>query len=346
MKIDLLLDFATPPGDERSLAEMVEDGLALARAADCLGFDAIWVAEHHFLDHYSHASCPDMLLAALARETSRIGLGFGIVPLPIHEPVRVAERLSTLDLLSDGRVLWGAGRGLAPVELQGFGVRPEDSRKLLAERLGEVRSILRRGGFVREGQFFDLRPAPRPDLADEAWLAAGAPESFDMAAAWKLNVLAGPFKPWPMVRADLNRYRKLWPGGRGAFTLAVHCDLDQRRARRRAGRGVLWLFRQIFALSRPLLLSEVEDYDHYRAVAWVGPLLERMLTLPALEALGLAAVGTPEHVGERLEGLQASGLDRVCIMPGGGGLEREEMIRSLELIADKVMPRLTVAPSA
>lgn len=288
MKIDLFLEFA---GTDAAAA--VENGLARARTADGLGFDAVWVAEHHFLGGYSLASCPEMLLAAMARETRRIGLGFGILPLPLHDPVRVAEKLATLDLLSDGRLLWGVGRGVAVSELAGFGVAPADTRALMLDRLDQLRRLLAEGGFEQGGSRFTLQPPPRPELAASGWLAAVSPESFDLAASLGLNVLSGPFKPWPMVAADLARYRRARPDGATSFALAVHCDDDGARARRRAGPGIVQAYRRIFEFARPLLRRQMAGYEHYRSLGRLVPLLDRVLSLGLLETLGLAAVGTP-----------------------------------------------------
>ena len=193
MKFDLFMEFASPPGASRNLSDIMEDGLRIARAADTLGIDAVWLAEHHFLGDYCNAAAPDMLLAAMARETRRIGLGFGIIPLPIHDPVRVAERLATLDLLSHGRVLWGVGRGVTLTELEGFGVEPASSREIFRRQFGLLNTILETGTFTREGRHYDLRPRPEPSLGT-GWLAAVSPESFELAAELGLNVMTGPFK--------------------------------------------------------------------------------------------------------------------------------------------------------
>ena len=340
MKLDLFLDFASPAGERRSPAALIDDWLAVVRAADGLGFDGVWVAEHHFLDHHMGAASPELLVAAMARETSRIKLGLGIVPLPLHQPVRVAERLAMLDLLAGGRVMWGAGRGSAAVELAGFGVAVEDSRRLMGERLAAVRDMLRLGWFEQGGARFRLRPRPRPGLADQLWLAGVGPESFRMAAAMGLDVLTGPFKPWPLVQADLAGYRRACPFGHTSFALAVHCHRDGQRARRRAGPGLLWSCRRLFAHAGPLLRRQVAGYEHYRQAGWVAEALDKTLTLGLLEDMGLAAVGDPGHVGDRLAALAADGLDRAGLIPGGGDLGRDEMIASLELIADEVMPRL------
>ncbi len=351
MKIDLFLEFPSPPDSQRDLRGIMEDGLALTRTADSLGFDAVWLAEHHFLGDYCNAAAPDMLLAAMARETQRIGLGFGIIPLPIHDPVRVAERLATLDLLSNGRVLWGIGRGVTVTELAGFGVDPADSREIFRQRFAELKRILRSGRALRDGESFELRPPPTPRLGT-GWLAAVSPESFALAAEMGLNVMTGPFKPWPFVKADLANYRRQVSrspgsaGGETSFTLAVYCSENHEAARTRAEPGLVWIYRKILEVSRPLLTQRTAGYEHYRKLGRLAALFEKRLTLRILEAMGLAAVGDPRHVARRLAALQASGLDRVSLVIGGGDLSAREAMDCLGLLADQVLPRLSGTATA
>src|SRR6266540_3135708 len=96
------------PGDEHRL---LTDALEQVELADRLGIDYLWLVEHHFLEEYSHSSAPEVFLAAASQRTSRVRLGHGIVQLPpaYNHPARVAERIATLDLLSDGRVEFGRG---------------------------------------------------------------------------------------------------------------------------------------------------------------------------------------------------------------------------------------------
>ena len=351
MKFDLFMEFASPPGASRNLSDIMEDGLRIARAADTLGIDAVWLAEHHFLGDYCNAAAPDMLLAAMARETRRIGLGFGIIPLPIHDPVRVAERLATLDLLSHGRVLWGVGRGVTLTELEGFGVEPASSREIFRRQFDLLNTILETGAFTREGRHYDLRPRPEPSLGT-GWLAAVSPESFELAAELGLNVMTGPFKPWPLVRADLARFRRLvsrspgTAGGATSFTLAVYCEKDHESARARAEPGLLWAYRKILEVSRPLLARQVAGYEHYRKLGWLAPALDKTLSLPLLETMGLAAIGDPDHVARRLAALRKSGLDRVSLVIGGGDLDAARSVACLELLAERVLPALRAEADA
>lgn len=112
MKISLFYEFALPrpwaPDDEHI---MMQDCLDEVEAADKAGFSTVWLTEHHFLEEYCHSTAPEIFLAAASQRTKNIRLGFGIMHLPpvVNHPARVAERIATLDLLSNGRVEFGTG---------------------------------------------------------------------------------------------------------------------------------------------------------------------------------------------------------------------------------------------
>ncbi len=343
MKIDLFCELAAPPGTDPDPGRVLDDVIRVARAADRLGFGALWLPEHHFLGDYSSSAAPDMVLAAVARETERLNLGFAILPLPIHDPLRIAERLATLDALSGGRVEWGVGRGITTTELEGFGQNPTQSRRVFLEKFVALQGMLRAGAFERDGKTFELNPPPSANLT-QGWIAAVSPETVDLAADLGLDIMTGPFKPWPMVERDLARYRALRPGGRTSFTLACYCGDDHAAARALAEPGILWAYRRIFQVASGVLKKQVQGYGYYRKLGWLTPVLDKVLSLSALETLGLAAVGDADHVAKRLRKLRASGLDRVSLILGGGDLTAAEQIASLERIARDVVPRLGAQP--
>src|SRR5207249_11008990 len=103
--------------------------------ADGLGIDHAWEVEHHFLEEYSHSSAPEVFLAAASQRTTRIRLGHGIVLMPpgYNHPARVAERIATLDLVSNGRVDWGTGESASHAELEVLGITPAAQRAMWRE---------------------------------------------------------------------------------------------------------------------------------------------------------------------------------------------------------------------
>ena len=340
MEVDLFFELAQPPGlhgnAQHPAHRVYNDLISIAKVADRFGVGAIWLPEHHFLGDYSLSAAPELLLAAIARETSSIDLGFAVLPLPLHDPVRIVERLATLDVLSGGRVMWGVGRGVTKTELDGFFINPAETRNIFRERLDVLRQIIKTGTVERNGQKFELNPAPSKRLCD-GWMAAVSPESFDLAAELKLGVLTGPFKPWPMIKADIKRYRANYPAGLTSFTMAAYCDHDHQWARQRAGPGILWAYQRIIDVTRSIMVKQVAGYEHYRKLGWVTPILEGLMNLSVLETLGLACVGDPDHLVKRLTVLNQCGIDRVSLVIGGGDLSAAEVERSLEIIMREVM---------
>src|SRR6478736_3096481 len=111
--------------------KLLKDALDQVELADKLGIDHVWEVEHHFLEEYSHSSAPEVFLAACSQRTTNIRLGHGIVQLPpgFNHPARVAERIATLDLISDGPVDFGTGESSSEAELGGFGVDKATKRQ-------------------------------------------------------------------------------------------------------------------------------------------------------------------------------------------------------------------------
>ena len=129
------------PGGEHQL---YREALEQIELIDRLGFDSAWAVEHHFLEEYSHCSAPEVFLAAAAGRTRQLRLGHGILQLPVGftHPAKIAERLATLDLVSDGRVEFGSGEGGSRMELEGFGVDESTKRDQWTEMLEQITDMM------------------------------------------------------------------------------------------------------------------------------------------------------------------------------------------------------------
>src|SRR6267378_4565491 len=141
MRFGIFYEHQLPrPWSERSEADLLRDALEQVELADRVGLDYVWEVEHHFLEEYSHSSAPEVFLAAASQRTTRIRLGHGIVQLPpgFNHPARVAERIATLDLVSDGRVEFGTGESSSQAELGGFGVDRDSKREQWDEALDAI----------------------------------------------------------------------------------------------------------------------------------------------------------------------------------------------------------------
>ena len=136
MKVSLFYELSLPrPWEPDSEFELYHNSLRELELADSLGFHAVWLTEHHFQEEKCHLSCPEVLLGALTQRTSRMRLGHGIAQIPpgINQPIRVAERVATLDLLSGGRIDFGYGESSSEAELGGFHVDPGKKRAMVDE---------------------------------------------------------------------------------------------------------------------------------------------------------------------------------------------------------------------
>ena len=127
MKFGLIYELQMQkPWEDGAEFRTYHDALTQIELADQVGFDFIWEVEHHFLQEYSHSPAPEVFLAAVSQRTKRLRLGHGIVQTPpgFNHPARIAERIATLDLISNGRVEFGSGESSSEAELGGFGLDP------------------------------------------------------------------------------------------------------------------------------------------------------------------------------------------------------------------------------
>src|SRR5207247_2608628 len=142
-----------------------QDIIAQIELGDLLGFDTVWLGELHFSRAFSILADPLMVLAAAAQRTRRIRLGTAVTLLPLHNPVKIAEEAAIADILSDGRLESGVGRGTAPAHYAGYDIPQDESRDRFEEALDFILRAWTHERFSFEGKYFqahDLAVAPRP----------------------------------------------------------------------------------------------------------------------------------------------------------------------------------------
>lgn len=145
MKFGIFYEHQLPrPWGEGDELRLFQEALDQVELADKLGIDYAWEVEHHFLEEYSHSSAPEVFLAACSQRTKTIRLGHGIVLMPpgYNHPARIAERIATLDLVSNGRVEFGTGESSSLAELSGFDVSVEDKRAMWRETTEQVANMM------------------------------------------------------------------------------------------------------------------------------------------------------------------------------------------------------------
>lgn len=182
--------------------QMIKNALDQIELADSIGFDYVFEVEHHFLEEYSHSSAPEVFLAAASQRTKNIRLGHGIVLMPprYNQPARVAERISTLDLVSDGRVEFGTGESASDQEMGGFGIQREDKKGMWEEATREVVKMMTNTPYSGvEGAYFGMPqrnvvPKPLQKPHPPLWVASSRRETTMVGARLGMGSLGFAFE--------------------------------------------------------------------------------------------------------------------------------------------------------
>jgi alkanesulfonate monooxygenase SsuD/methylene tetrahydromethanopterin reductase-like flavin-dependent oxidoreductase (luciferase family) len=321
-------------------------------AAEQLGFDGLCVNEHH-QSAYGTMPSPNLMAAALARRTRRVRIAVlgNAIGLRDH-PLRIAEEIAMLDVLSGGRIISGFVRGIG-CEHFSSGVNPTYSR----ERFHEAHDLILRawteaGPFAFEGKHFRVRYAniwPRPLQRPHppVWLPSqGSPETITFAARHRYPFVT-VFTPYANARrllaeyreaADREGYRTL-PRQLG-LAMPVHVAATDEAARREARPHVLWLFRRGLKipphfLAPPGYLNE----DALRRVLMAGLRPPSELSFEELEHDGYILVGSPTTVRDRLRAMQRDlGIGLFIVGGRVGDMSHARAARSAALFAREVMP--------
>ena len=181
----------------RTANEFVADITAEALYAEALGMHSAWIGEHHF-NSLGVLSCPDLVLSYIAARTRRIRLAPAVTVLPLHHPIRVAEQWATLDLLSNGRVDFAAGRGYDSREYEPFKVSFADNQGIFEEGMELVRKLWAADGRISHHgphyQFDDVRITPKPVQRPlPAYVGSFSKPSIELAARLGCGLIVAPF---------------------------------------------------------------------------------------------------------------------------------------------------------
>ncbi|MDH5377632.1 MAG: LLM class flavin-dependent oxidoreductase [Gammaproteobacteria bacterium] len=352
MKFDLFYELSVPPNSGLTENQVFHNSLTELEHADTLLFNTIWLVEHHFMREYSHSSAPTLFLAAASQRTKRLRLGHGIIPLPYHHPIQVAEQLATLDQLSNGRVEFGFGRGFSPKEYEAFGVSMAESRTRTEESLNIILESFKLGPVKFKGQHFsvdslEILPKPLQQPHPPVWMAAVSPESFEMAARLGVGALAGPFKPWFMVKEDIKLYQKTWRQvqntnhlnkPRVGMTVGVLCLEDESRARKLAKPVFEWFYQELLNQTRPVLSKLYNSYEYYKRWGLLNGIFDKAVHLRLLETMDMVVVGNPETCKKKFRMFQKQGVDHILCAVGAGALPTEIIQESMTLLSEEVIP--------
>lgn len=359
MHFGLFHEIAVPrPWTASSEADAFREVIAQAELADRLGYHSFWMVEHHFLSEFSHCSAPEVLYGAIAARTQRLRLGHGVrlLPFPYNHPVRAAEMAAALDVVSDGRLEFGTGRSATRDELEGFGIDPEQTRRMWEEALDVVVGAWTNDEWSWHGEFFHLprrRVLPKPVQQPHPplWMAATSPRSHELAGLKGLGLLSFTIGvPPEELAARLKLYRaglkQAKPAGRfindraATFTL-VYCDETTEAARATAAESIEWYVRRSVELIRSVATWQAErDLVSYEYTKALQDIDITTLTFDVLDAIDAVIVGDPDRCVAKARRYKDAGCDLLLCFMQPYKIPPEKVRRSIELVGQHVLPAL------
>ena len=370
MKLDLLYEFQPkikpwdkphPYGQREAEQRTYDEAIEEIQLADKLGFNTVWCVEHHFRDGRSASPCSEAILGGLALSTKQIKLGFGVTLMPfgfIH-PARVAEKVATVDVLSHGRVEWGTGRS-TPMEQAAFGVPTNDSsRDQWREAIEIVVGMWENEVFSWESEnlsFPERMQTPKPfqDPHPPVWQAAATLKSAVSAGELGLGLLSfALLQPVEKMAEHIRAYRAAQSMARpqdmltrvrndrvGVYTLVHAYDDADAAADYGLWDSVNWWYRHLaeFTLKWELPMLGVEEQK--AVFPLLQPIIDGDVPVKHYQDQDMIIVGTPEECLEKVIRYDEVGVDQLLCYVQFGDLPHEKVMRSMELLATRVIPEL------
>jgi alkanesulfonate monooxygenase SsuD/methylene tetrahydromethanopterin reductase-like flavin-dependent oxidoreductase (luciferase family) len=343
VKFDIF--YQLPAAPSQAPAQRYRELIEEAVAADQLGFDTVWLAEIHFVPRFCALPVPMMLLAAIAERTTRIRLGQAVNLVPLHHPVRLAEEAATLDVISGGRLAFGAGRGGFPVNYNGFGVDIHLSREIFEESLEFVKQAWTRERMSFHGRHFnvdDLEVTPKPlQQPPPIRIAANTPDTFKFAGANAYPIFAGgPVNPVNVIGERLKNYSdamttsgKQLPEDWFASLMFAFAGSDRAAVRTTIEPSIRNYFNTLSDIVRPETLgSAASEFEKVRARM-------RSIKYETVDSL-MGIFGDPQYCIERITELRERiGFTRlVCWFEVGGLSGHKNVLAAMRLFAERVIP--------
>jgi alkanesulfonate monooxygenase SsuD/methylene tetrahydromethanopterin reductase-like flavin-dependent oxidoreductase (luciferase family) len=370
MKLDLLYEFQPkikpwakphPYGQRDAEQRCYDEAIAEIQYADKLGFNTVWVVEHHFRDGRSASPCNDVILGGLALSTDQIKLGFGVTLMPfgfIH-PARVAEKVATVDVLSHGRVEWGTGRS-TPMEQAAFGVPTDDrSRAHWREAIEIVVGMWENETFSWDSEnlhFPERMQTPKPfqDPHPPVWQAAASATSAISAGELGLGLLSfALLQPVETMASHIEAYRSAQALARkedmltrvrndrvGVYTL-VHCYDDADEAKDYGlWESVGWWYKHLAEFTLQWEMPMLSEAEQKAIFPLLEPIIAGQVPVQHYQDQDMIIIGTPEECLEKIIRYDEVGVDQLLCYVQFGDLPHEKVMRNLELLSKEVIPKL------
>src|ERR1700710_903136 len=327
---------------------------ALGDLAEPLGFDSLFALEHHFTG-YSMSPAPLQLLSYYAGRTKRITLGTCVIVLPWHDPIRVAEQIALLDVISGGRTLMGFGRGAASVEYEGFRIPMEEARPRFVESAQLIIKALENDSFDWDGEFYkiprvSIRPRPISHPERRFYASSVSPESAEVMAKLGFGMLIVMQNEWPKAAEDVYRYREMVASvghePRPAIILTnVACAATREEARDQATRyrSEKWDSIDSHYHFSDGHLGSVKGYESYGKLAKTyTKMKDETFRAKATDFyLSIQIVGTPDDCIQQIAELRRlTGMDHLVTEFSFGSMPHHLAELNMRLFADRVLPVL------
>ena len=330
--------YQLPCAPDQTPSGRYADLIAQSQLADELGFHNLWLAELHFYSRFSVMPAPLLVAAAIAQSTRNIKLGTAVNLVPLHHPIRLAEEVATLDVLSQGRAIFGIGRGSIARHYDGYGVAIEEGRQRFQEALDMVLKSWTEDELTYQGEFYQadqvqVVPKPIQQPHPPVYIAANSQDTFPIVGAGGHNVLVTPMIiSAEGVKSGLASYRQTlsecgYDPGQVKITVNMPAYVAEDNKRARAGfegtvNNYLGTLRDMGGASRGSNRANELTYD--------------------LIHDELAVIGDPDECVRKLKGFQETfgNQEFMFWFNIGGMLPHEEVARSMRLFASEVMPHL------
>ncbi len=367
MKFSMIFEAQMVDPSPESERQVFQDCVEQAVLGEKVGFDGIWAVEHHCLTQYAHMSAPETFLAFVAGKTSRIRIGHGVVCLPfkMNHPIKVAERVATLDILSQGRVNFGVGKGGTETEAGAFDVHIPDIDAQLEESFRMIPEMWASDVYSYES---DLIRVPERRIHPKPWqtphpplfMACTRETTLNQAGEWGVGALClgfgGPEDIAQKNKVYREAIKRRTPESQVGKVANEHLSalcpaivLDDGAAARHIGhRGQRFFTESInhFYQGGPMPSAPPEDEDSAAVLKRDGEALVAYLheekIVAGTEATGLFntnhAYGTPEEAIGYVEKLIAAGADEVMFLVQMGSVPQKAALETIENLGTKVIP--------
>ncbi|MGH2364348.1 MAG: LLM class flavin-dependent oxidoreductase [Chloroflexota bacterium] len=352
-------------GDEQ---RTYDQALEQIEWADKLGYDYVFVNEHHFLEEYCHAAAPEVFLGAAAGRTKNIRLGHGIIQMPPKQnhPARVAERIAALDLVSHGRAEFGTGEGATTTEIGGFLTIHEEKKQAWEEATRECLRMMTTVPYPGyEGKYFTMParnviPKPVQKPHPPVWVASSRTETVMLAARLGIGALGVGFETVEDTQQRVSRYWELIRNCRAPIGQAINpalvtggnmfCARTDEEAIEKGLRGAQY-FGFVFGwMNGHHTYGQDNIYREFRRRYDAEESAEKREQVTELEPEDESAkvlyrmgrrgglIGSPKYILETARQFEAAHVDVMNLFSQCGDRKHEDIMESLELFAKEVMP--------